>query len=222
MNIRHKLGALPVTGAAVALVIGLGVMPASAASLTWTVTPGGAYTATLVKDTSDTFGLQVDNHAGFLIECHSVTGHLLFKSGSGLTNPIGHVQKIVTKGCYWNFSTPLPVTLTFSASMALDGGDYQVGTTTGRAFHVHVAVTSPGCSFVGDGKSATADDAFLPFTYYNDGDQFQLGVAGGAGHGSTEAYDVSGCTGDYNISDGNPVSVIFEPTLSGDLTITSP
>jgi type 1 fimbria pilin len=115
------------------------------------------------------------------------------------------------------------VTVTFSGpawSLHALNYDSQDGRTIGRADHVHLTVSSPSCSFVIDGSGgATADDAWIPFTHYN-GDTFQLGGASGSKPGTMEAYDVSGCTG--VVADGNPITLGYISTLSGDLTVTSP
>ncbi len=156
MSMRH---ARPlIAGSAAVLVATLGATAAFAAT-TWTIKPGGAFTASAAsakfKDTT----------TGSTFTCTSVTASGTLKSGSGLSgSDAGSISAAVFGHCTsplgvtWGLKpTDLPWHVNFSSASG--------GAVTGSISHMQIQFSGPSCTAVIDGTSATASDGHLRFRY---------------------------------------------------------
>lgn len=197
------LATLLSAGTALALSVGLGATPVVAATATWTVTPGGNF---YTNQPGQSVYL-TDVSTGTLFRCDSgfsVSGQ--FKSGSGLTNPIGTVKAATApvlcgaggnKQFYVAFGN-LPWGI---RAMRYDA---TAGQTFGQFTKVDATLSAPAsdpaCSGVIDGTAPGASDGAMGFRYLNDG-AFHTRSAGTSLH----FYNVSGCSGIINSGD----SIVF-------------
>jgi hypothetical protein len=223
---RIELRATLMAGAATALMMAAGTLPASAATTTWTVTPGGAFHSAELE-----FSNIVDHTSGNTIRCSNVGVAGTFKKGSGLTNPIGKItaaegERLQCNSGEYSFYASLG-----SDSLGLWALRYNASTglTTGQVRGIDLNLSSvsgyPACSGNLDGTAASANDGEVPF-------QFSNGTTGDTGGlvldrtgGNMHAYNVTGC----NSLIGSGDSVTFEfagvgiTSASGALDIvTSP
>ncbi len=200
--------------AAIALTAGLGGSPALASARTWTVTPGGSYTGTLFANNLSVF----DSHTGQTASCGpgTSTAHLQFKSGSGLSNPIGKFAAVSFTMCSSSTS--------FSFTVTAGGLPWQIRATSytptndvvhGKYLHLHLAISGTYCSAVIDGTGPAAHNGTVPFEW--SGNELQTRFKNG---GNLHVYNVNGCNGNFN--DGDPVVLYTSYLISQPLTITSP
>jgi hypothetical protein len=195
---RRPLGATALTSLVAALSLGFSATAAQAATLTWTVAPGGAITGTAGTTTLK------DNTAGLTVTCTSsgMTGSL--KSGSGLKGAgIGSVTSIAFNNCSVDGVT-LSVS-TGTVAFPLNLKSYKSGVSSGKIAHIHFAVTSSVCSFVVDGTSATADNGAVRVKYGNKAHTLKVLPSGSTLH----IYDVSGCFSLISNDDAASVSGAF-------------
>lgn len=197
-----------ITVAAATLAATLGTASSLAVTATtWTVKPGGSFSGSgsmlTIVDTK--------TQGGFFCKSSSLAGTL--KSGSGLAGGgLGSVTSISATGC----DEPAAAGFTFShLPYVLSASSYSSGTTKGKISGIHAKGTGPGCVFVIDGTSATADNGSAKVTYSNSTGKLKL-VSGGNLH----FYNVSGCFGLF--LSGDPVTPADTFTLSPKQTITSP
>jgi hypothetical protein len=199
--------ALMVTTAAVALC--LGTTASFAASKTWTVTPGGAFSSS-----AGTTKL-TDTTTGGIISCTSSATSGKFKSGSGLAaKALGTFTSVSFHTC-----TSEGLSLTVSAGhlpWSLNAVSYKSGVTQGTITGIHITGKATGCSAVLDGTSGTADNGMVKFTYTNKTHKIAVLATGGNLH----IYDVSGCAGFIN--DGDIATMATSYTVTPAQTITSP
>jgi hypothetical protein len=173
---------------------------------TWTVKPGGSFSGSAgLLEMIDT-----KTQSGFGCSPSSLAGTL--KSGSGLAGShLGSVTSMSATGC----NTPAGNGLTFShVPYVLSASSYSSGTTKGRIAGIHARGSGPGCVFVIDGTSATADNGYVKVTYSNSTGKLKPGP------GNLHFYNVSGCFGLFH--SGDPVTPVATYTLSPKQTITSP
>ncbi|HEY1914931.1 MAG TPA: hypothetical protein VGH27_05075 [Streptosporangiaceae bacterium] len=165
---------------------------AGTSSATWTVSPGGGY---------------------------DVAARFWFKSGAGLTDPIGRTKTVRLGDCEDN-STAAPFSVTAAglpwAIRALSY-DPKTKTTRGTVLHVHFSVTGPSCSAVIDGTSPTADDGQLAFLWVKGN---KILYVDSTTISPLHVYDVSGCAGVFN--DGEQVLAGAGYNILKRLVITSP
>jgi hypothetical protein len=200
---HKRISALVLSGAAVALTLGLSVTSASATTAkTWTVTPGGNITGT-----SGTTTLK-DTTTGNSLTCKSSSTSATLKSGSGLSGTgLGSVTALSFKTCTG------PLSLTFTVSVGnlpyvLSATKYKSGVTTGTISGIHATLSGSDCSAVVDGAtSGTADNGKVTVTYTNSTGKLKVLTTGGTLH----IYDVSGCLGLLNNGDVS--------TFSGSYTV---
>jgi hypothetical protein len=199
---------LTTIAAATALAATLGSASSRAATATtWTVKPGGSFSG------HSTFLVIFDpkTKGGFACSSSSLAGTL--KSGSGLAGSgLGSVASFSASTC----QEPAANSFTFSGlPYVLSASSYAAGTTKGKIAGIHAKGLGPGCVFVVDGTSATADNGSAAFSYSNATGKLML-TAGGNLH----FYQVSGCFGLFK--SGDPLNPRAAFPLSPRQTITSP
>ncbi len=208
-----RTGSGLIAGAAAALLIGAGAVPALAAARTWTIKPGGIATAkaagkTVLKDTK----------TGTVLTCASSSAKIKLKKGSHLSGAgIGQITAISFSGC----TGPLGIKFTVKSShlpWAMNAVSYtkSTATTTGTITGIHSTLSGPGCSAAVDGTGASKDNGTVRVTYSNKTHKLTVLPAGGTLH----VYDVSGCFG--LINSGDPSSFTAVDAVSPKQTITSP
>ena len=224
MMIKHVRAVL---GAAVAAAIVIGPGVATAATATWTITPGGKFYTFVSFATPEltdaTTGARFPCPTGF-----GISGTL--KSGTGLTDPIGTVTTAkgragnpLTLQCSGN---GLQLTVTFSGLpwqvRALRFDSASPGTTSGILTGVAgqaANFSGPSCSAVIDGTAPGAGDGKVGFSYANNGD-FTIKPAR-----NLHFYQVSGCNGHINNGDSMTFTAPFLIKADGSHdtnVITSP
>jgi hypothetical protein len=207
--------AIALAGTALATAIGFSAAPGfGAAATTWTISPGGAFTAkaksATLKDvtasrelacTSSTLkGRLKSGHGHSGASAGSVTGFTL----TGCT--VAHVAAKVTPG-------HLPWHLNLVSYSSAKG----VTTATLSGIHLAMSVPSLSCSAIIDGTKATADNGQLKLTYTNKTHGLKTMVTGGNLH----LYRVSsGCLG--AISNGDSIAIITAYPVSPKQTIKHP
>jgi hypothetical protein len=196
------------TAGTTALMVGLTAAPAFAA--TWTVTPGGAITATTTQTTL------TDTSTGTSLSCTSSTAKATLEQGSGLSGTaIGSITSITFGGC----TGPLGLAFTVTGSnlpWTLNVTSYASGVTHGTITGIHATLTGIGCSAEVDGTSATADNGEVSVTYTNSSGALEVLTTGGNLH----LYNVSGCAGLINSGDASTFGTTY--TVTPGQTITSP
>jgi hypothetical protein len=224
--LHARISTVMFAAGALALAVGASTLPAvasaSTSAATWTVTPGGQYRAQV---RNDNFWGILDVRTNQELRCTANAStwnmRLLFKKGTGLSDPIGWVRSL-------SFPKPClpggmgPVTLSAAGTpWGIRALSYDPAgqVTSGRLTHMHLALSGPHCSAVLDGTSATANDGTAPFEY-NNGPANTLQTAYGPGSGSLHAYQVTGCR--QMLHSGDLVRVFFGYDLSRALTVTSP
>jgi len=204
---RKSLTALLCGSSAIALTLTLGATAASAA--TWTVTPGGAITASgsgQVKDTS----------TGTIAKCTSIkVTKATLKHGSGLAGKgIGTITASTFTGC--TIATISVTVTTENLPWKLNATSYNssTGVTTGTLTGVELLATAPGCSATLEGTTAT--NGKIKVTYTNSTGVLKLLATGG----NLTDENVSGCFGLVN--NGDPEDASGSLTVTPGQTITSP
>jgi len=206
-----RISAIAVTGGAVAaLTIGLsGPSFANSINATWTVSPGGAVSASgsaQVKDAS----------TGTIAKCTSLKLSATLKSGSGLSGTaIGSITSGSFTGCTIS---------TISVSVASNGFPWKLnatsynattGVTSGTISGIDLVATTTGCSATLDGTAAGANNGKVKVTYTNSSGVLKL--TGGV---NLHSWAVSGCFGLVNNGDVQKAS--GSTTVTPKQTITSP
>jgi hypothetical protein len=208
-HMRKGFMTMLASGAA-ALTLGLGTTAAMAGvhpDAGWTVSPGGAATATgpaQVKDTS----------TGTVAKCTALTMKVtLTKSATGGAK-LGTITSGTFTGCTIG---PIAVTVTASAfPWYLNATSYASGVTHGTITGIHLVATATGCTATLDGTSGTADNGTVKATYTNSTHKLALLAAGGNLHD----WNVSGCLGLEN--NGDPQDASGSLTVTPAQTITGP
>src|SRR5262245_48159264 len=198
-----------ITLAAATLAATLGTASSVAVTAaTWTVRPGGSFSGS-----GSTLLTMIDTktQSGFYCTSSSLAGKL--KSGSGLAGgDLGSVTAISATDC----DEPAGYGFTFRGlPYVLSASSYSSGTTKGKIMGIHARGTGPGCVFVIDGTSATADNGSAKVTYSNSTGKLKFSPGG-----NLHFYKVSGCFGLF--LSGDPVTPADTFPLSPKQTITSP
>ncbi|GJF34019.1 hypothetical protein KNE206_67190 [Kitasatospora sp. NE20-6] len=174
---------------------------------TWTVSPGGAWTA---KATSPKL---TDTKTGTKLTCSSSSAAGVLKSGSGLSNPLSTITSVGWTSC----SGPLGITFSVTAQnlpWSINGSTYAAGVTTGTLTGVKAHISGAGCTADFAGPTSTTA-ATLTGTYSNATNTLTL--SGGDLH----AYNVSGsCLGLLNNGDAATYNAAY--VLASPQAITSP
>jgi hypothetical protein len=204
---RKSLTAVLSGSAAIALTLTLGATAASAA--TWTVSPGGAITASgsgQVKDTS----------TGTIAKCTSIkVTKATLKKGSGLAGKgLGTITASTFTGC--TIATISVTVATADLPWKLNATSYNssTGVTTGTLTGVELLASAPGCSATLEGT--TASNGKIKVTYTNSTHKLKLVGTGG----NLTDENVSGCFGLVN--NGDPEDASGSLTVTPGQTITSP
>jgi hypothetical protein len=210
-QMHKRLTQVILSASAAALAISLGATTASATTAsTWTVTPGGAWTASgsaQVKDTT----------TGTVAKCTSLKMAGTLKSGSGLA---GAKISTITSGTFSGCTiATIGVTVTshgFPWYLNATSYNSSTGTTTGTITGIDLTATGPGCAATLDGTAAGADNGTVNVTYSNSTHVLTLLASGGNLH----SWGVTGCFGLINNGDAQQAS--GSVTVSPGQTITSP
>jgi hypothetical protein len=178
---------------------------------TWTVSPGGAITATSGKTTLK------DTTTGSVLSCTSSTANATLKKGTGLAGAgLGSITGISFTNC----TGPLGLTFTVTPGhlpWKLNAISYNAGTTTGTITGIHATLTGSGCSAVVDGAtSGTANNGKVKVTYTNGTHLLKVLTTGGNLH----IWNVVGCAGLIGSGDASTFSASY--SVSPAQTITSP
>ena len=225
IRMRKFLFAVAVAGAAAMPTAGLGA-PVGAATATWTVTPGAAFT----QEGAAHHSHFTDTTTGTAFLCQGMKIAGSFKSGSGLTNPLGQITAANGDGtgpllCGSSASTEFGMTFSHFP-MGIRAVSYHVstGTTTGVITGVHITLSTasgaPACTGTVDGTGPDANNGIVHFSFLNSGGVLHFN-AGSNLHG----YNVSGCGGLIHSGDAISYRVNTDPiTVTGGMpnTITSP
>lgn len=213
MRMRTILSA---SGVAAVMAVGLGATTALAtATATWTIKPGGLYTA---KSGTTTL---TDTATGAVLTCTSSAAAGKLKSGSGQANPIGTVTSNTFTGCTG------PAGLTFSVKTSatstkpwkVNATKFSSGTATGNISGIHAVLTGTNntCKATVDGTGASANNGQVAISHSNSA-ATKLKITKGINLHSYNA--TAGCLGAIN--SGDPVTFKTTYTLNKAQTITSP
>jgi hypothetical protein len=195
---RKPISAVILAGGAIAMSLSLGASTALATTATWTVSPGGAFSASgsgQVKDVA----------TGTVAKCTSIKLSGTLKSGSGLSGTgIGSVKTASFTGC--KIAT-ISVTVTIgkgSLPWQLNALTYNstTKTVTGSIKRLDLVATAPGCSATLDGTAAGANNGLIKFSYSDSTGKLKLLASGGNLH----SWAVSGCFGLVNNGDAQQAS----------------
>lgn len=176
-----------------ALAVALGAAPLAAATATWTVTPGGTFTNP---------GEAIHSHltdaatgTSFLCQGLAISG--TFKSGSGLTDPIGKITAAngTGTGPLLCASSPTEFGMTFShfpMSIRAVRYDASTGVTTGviTGIHITLSTAASACTGTIDGTGPDANNGMVHFSFFNTGGELHFNASS-----NLHAYNVSGCAG---------------------------
>ena len=202
MAILKRTYGILFAGAATAAVIGLSAAPALAAT-TWTVSPGGAITATSGKTTLK------DTTTGNSLTCESSSTSATLESGSGLKGAgLGSITAVTFKVC----SGPLGSIWHFTANdlpwhLNANSYDSSTGVTTGTITHIDLTLSSDfPCIADVDGTSADSHTGQVKVQYTNSTGKLKILTTGGNLH----FYDVIECAGLFNSGD----TFTFNPTYT--------
>jgi hypothetical protein len=208
-----RSGRVLLTTVATAVVVGLGT--AAAASATWTVSPGGAFSghadATVLADST----------TGPEIECASSSLGGMLQAGTGLS---GAKIASITSARFTSCALRTPTgSISYTLSSRglpwfLNATYYNpaTGNAVGTLSGIHIVVSSSGCHAVVDGTAASAFDGTQKFQYRNAHHQIRLIPAASTLH----FYNVSGCSSLFSSGDGAQLSAFF--AIHPPQTITSP
>lgn len=192
------------------LVIVLGAASSSAARATWTISPGGSFTATgTVRAT--------DPSTGGSISCQASLGGTL-KRGSGLSGAgIGSVTSA-------SFTRCKAGTIAFTVTVGPGSLPWEVsalsynatsGVTTGSLEDIDLQASATGCNAALDGTADNANNGLAKFSYAD-----STGVLKLTGGGDLHYWDIINCFGFIN--PGDSVKVTGSLNVTPKQAITSP
>jgi hypothetical protein len=199
---------------AAALALGIGTNAAMATTATtWTVKPGGSYTAKSGKT------VLTDTKTGVVLTCTSSTAAGTLKSGSKLPSNIGTVTKNTFTGCTGPAGLKFNVT-TSAFPWKVNATSYSSGTAKGSITGIHAVLkgTNNTCKATVDGTGASAHNGKVAISHSNSAANKLKILASG---GNLHVYNVSsGCLGAIN--SGDPTTFTTTYTLNKAQKITSP
>ncbi len=214
MSVLKRPASIVLTIAVLAAAAGLIAPSASAAARkTWTITPGGAVTAT-----TKSFTIQ-DITAKASLPCKSSTGKVKLKKGKHLPGAnAGTLTAASAGGC-----SVAGFTITVKAGhlpwhLNLVSYNSAKGVTTGTltGIHINFAVPAIGCSAVVDGTAKAANNGMVRVTYTNKTAKLAILKAGGKLH----LFSVKNCAG--VVKNGDTIALIATYSVSPKQKITSP
>lgn len=192
---------------AVAAILALGLPGPATAAATWTVRPGGYFTASGGVSLEDTT-------SGATISCQSQV-HGRLGSGSGLRGAgLGSLTSLGLSGCHG------PGGLAFTVALrrlpwTLNALSYSAGTMTGSITGIDLTLTAANCTATVAGRAASKP-GMEEFRYTNRTGQLKLLAATSTLH----FWDVSGCLSQFSNGDGAALAGTL--TVKPRQTITSP
>ena len=213
MSVRRLPASVALAGAALAVTTALVAPSASAATRTWTVTKGGAVTATTKSFTVE------DTTTGTSLPCGSSVVKAKLKSGTRLSGTAaGTLTSAAFTGCnIFGFGITVKAAhLPWHLNLVSYNSAKGVTTATLTGIHITLSVPAFGCTAVADGTGATANNGTLQVTYTNKTGKLTTLKTGGKLH----LYDVKNCQG--VVSNGNSVALIATYSVSPVQKITSP
>lgn len=212
MSVLMRPVSIVLTCAALAAAAGLAAAPASAATKTsWTITPGGAVTATTKSFTIE----DVTHKVGLPCKSSTVKGKL--KAGKGLSGTnAGTVTSAAVAGCSIDSFTVTVKAghLPWHVNLVSYNSAKGVTTATLTGIHITFGVPAIGCTAVVDGTAKAADDGTLQATYTNKTGKLTT-LATGA---KLRLFSVTNCDGVVN--DGDAIAIIASYVLSPKQKIT--
>ena len=215
MSVLMRPASIVLTIAALAAAAALAAPAASAApKKTWTITKGGAVTAT-----TKSFSIE-DVTVKATLPCKSSIAKAKLKSGKGLSGTnVGTVTAASASGCA---VAGFAITITSGHlpwHLNLVSYNSKKGVTTGTLTGIHItfAVPAIGCSAVVDGTGKKpADNGMVQVTYTNKTGQLAILKTGGNLH----LFSVKNCSGVVN--NGDSVAIIASYAVTPKQKITSP
>jgi hypothetical protein len=214
MSVLRRPASIVLTIAALAAAAALAAPAASAApKKTWTITKGGAVTATTKSFTFE------DLTAKASLPCKSSIAKAKLKSGKGLSGTnVGTITSASTSGC-----AIAGFTVTIKAGhlpwhLNLVSYNSAKGVTTGTLTGIHITFAVPviGCSAVVDGTKTAANNGMVQVTYTNKTAQLAILKTGGKLH----LFSVKNCMGVVN--NGDSIALIASYAVTPKQKITSP
>ena len=190
---------------AAALMAGIGAVPALAAALALTITPGGSFTGT---------GKLTVPIGQASISCKSsITGTLA--SGVVQGDKLGSISSV--KKCTGAGPLGTTLTITFSAGLGSNSwpmvaSAFRSGVVSGEISNIKATVSATGCTATIAGNSATSPGS-IPFTFNGSTLDFLKG-------GDLHIWNVSGCFG--LIADGDTAELSASYAITPKQTITNP
>jgi hypothetical protein len=168
---RKRLTSMLLAGASVVAALTLVASSASAAS-TWTISPGGSYTASLTSGAKAVF---TDTTTGNTVTCTSSSFGGSLQTGSGLSNSLGTITTVTGSSCKGPYgSTGTAMGNVSSSAWGLNGLSYSSGVTTGTitdssvstGIGITISLSSilGACSITLTGKSSIAATASVTYT----------------------------------------------------------
>jgi hypothetical protein len=170
---RKRLARILSIGSAIAAVLVLAATSAAVAATTWTVSPGGSWTAPL--SSGATFVIQ-DGVIGTTVTCVSSTLEGAFTAGSGQSGNLGAITSVSPGTCTGPGGSAYTVAanassadpwlvgaVAYTASTGVTNGD--LGSGSASATGVAITLTGAGCTVVLGGTTTLR--AYLIFDYQN-------------------------------------------------------
>jgi len=170
---RKRLARILSIGSATAAVLVLAATSAASAATTWTVSPGGSFTAPL--SSGATFVIQ-DGVTGTTVTCVSTALAGTLTAGSGLSANLGGITSVSPGTCTGPGGSTYTVAtnagsaapwfigaVAYTASSGITNGDLTTASSSGTG--LAITLTGPGCTVVLGGS--TTVHAYLIFDYQN-------------------------------------------------------
>jgi len=203
-----RISAIAVAGGAAVALLATGTPSFATTATTFTVSPGGAATASGTAQVKDTV-------TDTIAKCTSLKITATLKKGSGLKGAkIGTISAGAFTGCSIG---PISVTVVSNGfPWYLNATSYKSGVTTGTITGIDLVATAPGCSATLDGTAAGANNGKTKITYTNSTGKIKLLGTGGNLH----SWGVTGCFGLINNGDVQQAS--GSGAVTPKQTITSP
>jgi hypothetical protein len=208
----HKGFMTALAASAAALALGLSTTAAMAGTNTgWTVSPGGAATASGAAQVKDTVTTTV-------AKCTTLSTKLTLKKTATGGAKLGSITSATFTGCTIG---PIAVSVTSNATAAkpwyLNATSYNAttGVTSGNISGIILTATATGCSALLEGATVGATGT-VKASYTNSTHKLALLAAGGTLHDQS----VSGCLG--LINDGDAEDASGGLTATPAQTITGP
>ena len=205
-----RISAIAVAGGATVALLAGGTPSFAITAGTFTVSPGGAATASGTAQVKDT-------KTGTIAKCSSLKLNTTLKKGSGLKGAkIGSITGPSTAFTGCKIGT-IAVSVTANGfPWFLNATSYASGVTTGTITGIDLVATATGCSATLDGTAAGADNGTIKVKYTNSTGKLTILSTGGNLHD----WGVVGCLGLEN--NGDPQDASGTTTVTPKQTITSP